>query len=83
MLPLAHTGLTTPAVAGPGCNEGLGLAPRTASGCPERRLDAMLGQSFTALTSEGAATKPGVRLRRRCEDARLGEAMNVLPAAMT
>ena len=26
MLPLAHAGLTTPAVAGPGCNEGLGLA---------------------------------------------------------
>jgi hypothetical protein len=26
MLPLAHTGLTPPAVAGPGCNEGLGLA---------------------------------------------------------
>ena len=25
MLPLAHAGLTTPAVAGPGCNEGLGL----------------------------------------------------------
>jgi hypothetical protein len=24
MLPLAHAGLTTPAVAGPGCNEGLG-----------------------------------------------------------
>ena len=25
MLPLAHTGLTPPAVAGPGCNEWLGL----------------------------------------------------------
>ena len=25
MLPLAHAGLTTPAVAGPGCNEGLGF----------------------------------------------------------
>ena len=25
MLPLAHAGLTTPAVAGPGCNEGLGV----------------------------------------------------------
>ena len=25
MLPLAHAGLTTPAVAGPGCNEVLGL----------------------------------------------------------
>ena len=25
MLPLAHTGLTTPVVAGPGCNEWLGL----------------------------------------------------------
>jgi hypothetical protein len=26
MLPLAHAGLTTPAVAGPGCNEGLGIS---------------------------------------------------------
>jgi hypothetical protein len=26
MLPLAHAGLTTPAVAGPGCNEWLGLS---------------------------------------------------------
>ena len=25
MLALAHAGLTTPAVAGPGCNEGLGV----------------------------------------------------------
>ena len=25
MLPLAHAGLTTPAVAGPGCNEWLGV----------------------------------------------------------
>ena len=25
MRPLAHAGLTTPAVAGPGCNEGLGV----------------------------------------------------------
>ena len=31
MLPLAHAGLTTPAVAGPGCNEWLGItAPETA-----------------------------------------------------
>jgi hypothetical protein len=30
MLPLAHTGLTPPAVAGPGCNEGLGITRRVA-----------------------------------------------------
>ena len=29
MLPLAQAGLTTPAVAGPGCNEGLGVTRRT------------------------------------------------------
>ena len=29
MLPLAHAGLTTPAVAGPGCNEWLGLTELT------------------------------------------------------
>ena len=34
MLPLAHTGLTPPAVAGPGCNEWLGLA--------DFRLEALL-----------------------------------------
>jgi hypothetical protein len=30
MLPLAHTGLTPPAVAGPGCNEWLGLTAGSA-----------------------------------------------------
>ena len=29
MLQLAHAGLTTPAVAGPGCNEGLGRTEST------------------------------------------------------
>ena len=28
MLPRAHTGLTPPAIAGPGCNEGLGVTAR-------------------------------------------------------
>lgn len=32
MLPLAHTGLTPPAVAGPGCNEGLGRTVERSQG---------------------------------------------------